>query len=386
MRCFTKALQTIRRMALSPLFLFVLLVTINIPSYQFLSQAESEVEHDRIVPVIKVTKAPGTSLSARTVESFDKKKTWDELANRFMERWTAGKSVRVMEFTDTHGRQHREHYLMPCLPTRCLSDLLDHARVFEPKFGKFVKIRSTKVKEIASPDRKTTNRYFLEADCQWEKATARARFLFDEKGGYETISGVWLLQDRKGPPLPDAPSTGYILGEAMMRLAGFPDADQIKTCRTPGGRLQKVKGWSSNLWIPVRVHLVVPPNDLPQNWRVKWWYDPRTSLLASQGQIVIVDGKRWTRYYDPAGCEEHYRNHSVFEATPGEYRLSIEIPQEQLINEEENDNLVEDTKQTSRGFTVFSEVISIDASTGALDIEVTIPASIQKHRDEILKK
>ena len=129
------------------------------------------------------------------------------------------------------------------------------------------------------------------------------RLTFDEQ---EQVTGFWLAHDRDGPTPKGFRRGGYIVGEPMLKLAGYPNLK-----RTNFSTLSL----SVKLVAPGGGPLAKPPGAL-SIWKQT---TDRRAHSSSKGRLVTLsDGTRWQWVEkSPRGSQSEYTFESL---SPGKYR------------------------------------------------------------------
>ena len=151
---------------------------------------------------------------------------------------------------------------------------------------------------------KTPRGEYVEARGKWKKAVMLVRLTFDQDGA---VTGFWLARDQEGPTPKGFRRGGYVVGEPMLKLAGYVNlkhtnfeslALHVKLTAPGGGPLSK------------------PP---PQISIWKQTTDPAAHSSSAGALVTLFDGTRWqwVRASTRAG-----QSQCTFERlSPGNYRV-----------------------------------------------------------------
>jgi hypothetical protein len=179
---------------------------------------------------------------------------------------------------------------------------------YETRFGAIRKSfadRAGRVQHVLAYQAVETPRgEYVEARCQWEKAVMLVRLTFDEEG---QVTGFWLARDREGPTPKGFRRGGYVVGEPMLKLAGYTNLKytnfhsltlHVQLTALGGGPLQK------------------PPR------RISVWKqttDPDAHSSSAGALVTLLDGTRWQ--WVRASTHAVQSQCTFEELSPGKYRV-----------------------------------------------------------------
>lgn len=143
----------------------------------------------------------------------------------------------------------------------------------------------------------------IEAQGKWEKAVMLVRLTFDQN---DAVNGFWLERDRDGPTPKGFRRGGYVIGEPMLKLAGYED-------------LKRTNLDSLALHVKMTAPGGGPLSDPPRQISIwKQTIDPDARSASSGALVTFSDGTRW----QSVRASVARQNRCTFDRlTPGNYRV-----------------------------------------------------------------